>query len=94
MVLNLWVPTLSPRHVQAPPPGGDFPQDVCALAAMLDARYVDGSRAFLGLSSEQLRACGLIGDGHWNQTGSDRFALYFADVLGDWPSPAPLVKSP
>jgi hypothetical protein len=51
------------------------------FAELLGARFVDGSDPFRSLSESEIRACYFPYDGHWNQTGSDRFANYVAEHL-------------
>lgn len=48
------------------------------FASLLDARFVNGDRAFAGLSPEQIQELWAGPDGHWNQAGSDRFAAFMA----------------
>jgi hypothetical protein len=57
--------------------------DAARFAALLGARFIDGSRAFDGLGDEALRAQWLPYDGHWGQAGSDRFAAFIAGDLID-----------
>ena len=56
-----------------------------AFANALGATLVDGGQAFAGLTPEQLLRCFFVHDGHWNQTGSDRFAEFMHHALGTWP---------
>jgi len=56
-----------------------------AFARFIRAKYVDGAQAFSGLSKEQIRKCWLPYDGHWDQTGSDRFAKFMSEELANWP---------
>jgi hypothetical protein len=51
------------------------------LAELLGARFVDGSAPFRKLNESEIRACYFPYDGHWNQTGSDRFANCVASAL-------------
>lgn len=53
------------------------------FARILDARFVDGSDAFAGLSPLMLRDEWFPFDGHWAQGGSDRFARFFLRVLAE-----------
>ena len=52
------------------------------FATALDGIFVDGSEAFKGLKSREIRAHWLPHDGHWNQSGSDRFARFVLKALG------------
>jgi hypothetical protein len=54
---------------------------VHAFASLLGAKFIDGSQSFRGLSGDEIRAHYLPYDGHWNQTGSDRFANSVAPRL-------------
>lgn len=80
LVVHLW--TMPSAGGVAPEE--DFPPATSAFSAILDAKYVDGSRAFAGLSEQDVRDCWLIGDAHWNQRGSDRFAGFMAKELSGW----------
>lgn len=79
---------------------GDFeappPVDATLFARMLDARLVDGKQAFSGRSAEEIRDLWLPYDAHWGQSGSDVFARYMADILGQWPDresqPSPIAQ--
>jgi hypothetical protein len=51
------------------------------FAELLGARFVDGSVPFRSLNESEIRACYFPYDGHWSQTGSDRFANYVAENL-------------
>ncbi|NLX12033.1 MAG: hypothetical protein GXY44_00055 [Phycisphaerales bacterium] len=55
--------------------------EIEAFANALGASYMDGGQAFAGLTTEELKSCWFIYDGHWNQQGSDRFAKFIADML-------------
>lgn len=55
-----------------------------AFARLIHADFVDGSEAFKGCSVEEIRACWLPRDGHWNQAGAERFARFLAPVLQKW----------
>lgn len=85
LVLNLWTPAWEAGMPREPATTGDYPAPLTALAALLDADYLDGSEAFAGLSSAELATLNLEGDRHWNQAGSDRFAQWLAERLGSWP---------
>ena len=52
------------------------PDSTHQFAQRLNATFIDGSRAFAGLSNHQIRSHWHPYDGHWNQTGSDRFARF------------------
>ena len=55
-----------------------------AFARLIQADYVDGSEAFEDCSVEEIRACWLPLDGHWNQAGAERFAKFVVPVLQKW----------
>lgn len=55
-----------------------------AFAEFLGADFIDGSEAFEGLSAGEIREHWLQYDGHWAQSGSDRFARHFAGVISGW----------
>jgi hypothetical protein len=59
----------------------DWTPQVRDFARILNARFIDGSEPFRGLSREEILASYFPFDGHWNQTGSDRFAAYVARQL-------------
>jgi hypothetical protein len=52
-----------------------------AFAEKIGARFVDGSAAFANLQPADVRKCFFVHDGHWNQTGSDRFAKFMLGVI-------------
>lgn len=52
-----------------------------AFAREIGATFVDGSAAFANLQRADIRKCFFPYDGHWNQTGSDRFAKFMLDVI-------------
>jgi hypothetical protein len=56
-----------------------------AFALFLRGKFVDGAGAYQGLGQDEIRACWLPYDGHWGQSGSDRFAAFMVDVLAEWP---------
>src|SRR5712692_6048109 len=58
------------------------------FSEMLGAKFLDGRQAFRGLSRQQIKACWLPYDGHWNQLGSDRFAQLMSQEIRTWPPPA------
>jgi hypothetical protein len=66
------------------------PQDVREFAHRLDATFANGCEAFAGLSADEIRACFLPYDAHWNQAGSDRFAEWMGGVLREW---SPVVRT-
>ena len=43
----------------------------------------------MGLDEAGIRDCWLPIDGHWNQTGSDRFARYMVNAIKDWETKRP-----
>jgi hypothetical protein len=55
-----------------------------AFAEFIGAEFVDGGDAFDGLSAGEIRDHWLKFDGHWAQSGSDRFARHFTAVISDW----------
>jgi len=61
------------------------PAEARRFAELLGAGFVDGKEAFDGMSRRQIRDCWLEYDGHWTQTGADRFARFMADLLTTWP---------
>jgi len=52
-----------------------------AFAKEIGARFVDGSGAFANMESADIRKCFFAHDGHWNQTGSDRFAKFMLESI-------------
>ena len=62
------------------------PAEARRFAELLGADYVDGKAAFDGISRRQIRDCWLEYDGHFTQTGADRFARFMADLLTNWPA--------
>jgi hypothetical protein len=65
--------------------GWSPPKDVLRFTSLLHATFIDGSAAFAGLSAPDIRAHWLPYDGHWAQSGSDRFAAFMLDILCSWP---------
>ena len=63
----------------------DYAKGTREFAALLDARFVDGANAFDGGGEEYVREMWLPIDGHWGQKGSNRFAMFMAEILKDWP---------
>jgi hypothetical protein len=61
-----------------------IPQQTQQFADRIGAMVVDGSRAFEGLDEAGIRECWLPVDGHWGQSGSDRFARFMLDTIKDW----------
>ena len=55
-----------------------------AFAKLIQADYVDGAEAFKGYGVEEIRACWLPLDGHWNQAGAERFAEFVVPILQRW----------
>src|SRR5262249_44135868 len=51
------------------------------FAKALGAQFLDGGKAFEGLSAAEIRARFLPHDGHWNQKGSDQFAAFIVRNL-------------
>ena len=68
------------RLLDRQPPSGESR----AFAEFIGANFIDGSEAFDGLSAEEIRDHWLRYDGHWAQSGSDRFARHFTGVISDW----------
>ena len=60
------------------------PKQTWQFATRIGASVTDGSEAFLGMDEAGIRDCWLPVDGHWGQTGSDRFAYYMLDAIRDW----------
>jgi len=54
------------------------------LAAYLGISFVDGTQAFAGLTESQQEEYFLSYDGHFNSTGTKRFAKFMEDVLVKW----------
>lgn len=52
-----------------------------AFAKEIGAGFADGSAAFAGMQPADIRKCFFHYDGHWNQTGSDRFARFMLDLI-------------
>jgi len=52
-----------------------------AFAKQIGARFVDGSEAFANMQPADVRKCFFTHDGHWNQTGSDRFAQFMLQLV-------------
>lgn len=52
-----------------------------AFAKQIGARFVDGSEAFASMQPADVRKCFFAHDGHWNQTGSDRFAKFMLQLI-------------
>lgn len=59
-------------------------EETLQFASILNANFVDGSKAFIGLTEKEIRANWLPYDGHWGQSGSNRFAAFMFDVLQKW----------
>ncbi len=57
------------------------PDDVVHFAKMLNANLIDGSEAFVGLDKKEIQAQFFKYDGHWNQSGSDRFAAFIFRIF-------------
>jgi len=55
--------------------------DIEKFSTMLNAEFVDGGSAFLGLDSEMIKEHFFPYDGHWNQKGSDLFAQFMSDEI-------------
>jgi hypothetical protein len=51
------------------------------FAKMIGANFADGSGAFANMPASEIRKCFFRHDGHWNQSGSDRFAKFMLDLL-------------
>jgi hypothetical protein len=59
-------------------------QRMLSFAELLGATFIDGNRAFAGLSESAIRSNWFPYDGHWSQVGSDRFAGFMLGVLQEW----------
>lgn len=59
----------------------DHQRQLATLAQQYQIAFIDGYRAFSGLSEEEINSLWLLEDGHWNQNGSDRFAHYLVYTL-------------
>ena len=86
-----------PRRPPSPGPGGPHPRPIEPprpgprpswprgesedFARALGAAFLDGADAFAGLRPSEVRAEFLPHDGHWNQSGSDRFAGFLLPHL-------------
>jgi hypothetical protein len=64
--------------------GTGIPEQTRQFVNRIGARVMDGSEAFQGLDEAGIRDCWLPYDGHWGQSGSDRFARYMVEVIRDW----------
>ncbi len=51
-------------------------EDAIEFARAIGATFVDGERLFSGLQPREIRARFLPYDGHWNESGSNRFANF------------------
>ena len=58
-------------------------EDVLLFSKLLDATFIDGGEAFSNLTEIEIRSHWLPYDGHWAQSGSDRFAHFFHNKLKD-----------
>ena len=61
-----------------------IPQQTQEFVDHIGATVMDGSKAFQGLDEAGIRDCWLPIDGHWGQSGSDRFARYMVTAIRDW----------
>ena len=64
--------------------GTGIPQQTRQFVNRIGATVMDGSEAFQGLDENGIRDCWLPYDGHWGQSGSDRFARYMVQAIEDW----------
>lgn len=64
--------------------GTGIPQQTRQFVNRIGATVMDGSEAFQGLDENGIRDCWLPYDGHWGQSGSDRFARYMVKAIEDW----------
>ena len=62
-----------------------IPASVANFAKLLNADLVNGADAFQQLNPTELKDRYFPYDGHWNQQGSDEFAVYFGEYLQQWP---------
>jgi hypothetical protein len=56
-------------------------KDIIEFTSILNAELLDGLKAFEGLSRNEIAQCYYPYDGHWNQKGSDRFAIFMGSEL-------------
>jgi hypothetical protein len=51
---------------------------------LLGAKFLDGRQAFKGLSEQDIKDEWFVLDGHWNPSGSDRFAKFMSVEIHNW----------
>ncbi|MCX6351442.1 MAG: hypothetical protein NTX03_06245 [Bacteroidetes bacterium] len=56
-------------------------QDLKNLSQFYHLNFINGFDAFKGLSEKQIQQHWLHYDGHWNQKGSDRFAVFISKYI-------------
>jgi hypothetical protein len=61
--------------------GDPYRNETMAFAKRIEASFVDAADAFTGMTPLEIRQSFFHHDGHWNQSGSDRFARFMLDVL-------------
>jgi hypothetical protein len=79
-VLVVFLPTRE-RLVRSTWESDPYRAETQAFATEIGARFVDGSGAFANMQPADVRKCFFPYDGHWNQTGSDRFAEFMLDLI-------------
>jgi len=84
-VLVVYLPGLE----QATGAAGRHYQQAIDFAALLDAGFLDGRKAFETCTATQLQDLWFKNDAHWNQRGSDTFAEYMARHLSEPPGGLP-----
>jgi hypothetical protein len=73
----------SRENLAAEQDGYAVPATTVDFARALRAELVNGAQAFAGLTAREIRAHWFPYDGHWAQTGSDRFAGFMVRPLRD-----------
>jgi hypothetical protein len=59
-------------------------KELVQFTSILNATFIDGSNAFEGLTEKDIRDHYLPYDGHWAQSGSERFAAFMFGFLQKW----------
>ncbi len=83
--LPILVVSLPVREQLIERPSFGVPADVRRFAKLLGAELVGGSRAFEGLSADEVRGHWFPYDAHWADKGSNRFGDFMAQLLEKWP---------
>ena len=61
-----------------------FVEETRHFADLIDARFIDGRKAFSGKTKSEVKALWLPYDGHWNQAGSNLFSEFvFRHLKGE-----------